>query len=151
MIGAGARVALATSLMLLLAGAGPGQPERIDQTAGGLPRPAIILFWATWCASCRGEMRRLPEIGAAAGDIPVATIALDPPATARAAIDTFGIPLRTAYADGRKPEQVLAEWGGGIVSLPLAVALDRGGQVCARKHGLLGTDEVKAWAARCSR
>jgi hypothetical protein len=35
--------------------------------------------------------------------------------------------------------------------LPLAVAIDRQGRVCARKRGLLGTDQIKQWSQSCLR
>ena len=90
----------------------------------------------------------MPELTAAAGRLPLSLLAIDSPASARAALAAMGVATPSAFADARPPADVLADWGG--TALPLAVALDRAGRVCGRKRGLLGTDQLRDWAKRCS-
>lgn len=121
----------------------PGEPP-----LGG---PAVVVLWASWCTSCKAEVARLPQLAAAAAPLPVRTLALDPPDRALALLRERGQPTANAYADDRPPRAVLDEWGGLGSALPIAVALDAQGRICGRKLGLLGTDQLRDWAARCSK
>lgn len=123
----------------------------LDGSGRTLPHPAVVMLWATWCASCAAEVRRVPVLAAAAGSLPFVTLAIDPAETAKAAIPKTGLPLARAYADGRPPAEVLADWGGRGAILPLAVAIDRHGRVCASRRGLLGTDQIRQWSRQCLR
>ncbi len=118
---------------------------------GAMPRPGIILFWASWCVPCRAELARLPALAQAARPLPVVTLALDPPDVARETLRRFGMGTHAAFADARPPALVMAEWGGEGTALPLAVAVDQHGTVCGRKRGLLGTDQIRQWIGQCSR
>lgn len=113
--------------------------------------PAVVMLWATWCASCQAELARLPQLAPAAAPLPMRTLAIDPPSAARAKLVANGRPLAGAYADGRDKAAVLSDWGGPGAVLPLAVAIDATGRICGRKAGLLGTDQLKAWARTCSK
>ena len=138
-----------TAAVLLSAGASGNEPVRVSAT-GGFPKPGILIFWASWCVPCRAELKRLPTLAALARPLPIAILALDPPDVARAALKAQGSDV-TAFADGRPPGEVLAQWGGAGSGLPLAVAIDREGHRCGLKHGLLGTDQVRDWVKLCSR
>ncbi len=130
---------------LVAASGSSAMPVALDGGGRAMPRPGVVLLWASWCVPCREELKRLPELAAAASPLPLSLLALDPPAAARAALDGVDV---ASFADDRPPAHVLADWGG--TALPLAVALDRHGRVCGRKHGLLGTDQLRAWAKPCS-
>ena len=123
-------------------------PAVRDASAAAIRGPAVVLLWASWCAPCKSELGRIEAIAAAAAPLRVVTLALDPADEAAAELDRQGVSA-IAYADARPPATVLAAWGG--TALPLAVAIDARGMVCARKQGLLGTDQLRAWAKRCSR
>ncbi|WP_375381877.1 TlpA family protein disulfide reductase [uncultured Sphingomonas sp.] len=121
----------------------PGEPP--------LAGPAVVVLWASWCAACKAELARLPQLATAAAPLPVKTLALDSPDRALALLRQRGQPTANAYADDRPPRTVLDQWGGPGTALPIAVALDAQGRICGRKLGLLGTDQLHDWAARCSK
>lgn len=116
-----------------------------------LSGPAVVILWASWCASCQAELARLPALASAAEPLPIKTLAIDPAERARALLMTRGRTIRGAYADRRPPRAVLDDWGGEGSVLPVAVALDAQGRICGRKIGLLGTNQLREWAARCSK
>lgn len=123
----------------------------VAATTPALHGPAVVVLWASWCASCQAEVARLPHLARVAAPLPIVTIAIDPVDRARALLVKRGEPTANAYADDRAPRAVLDDWGGVGSALPIAVAIDRNGQVCGRKLGLLGTDQLREWAARCSK
>lgn len=123
----------------------------IDGSLRPLPRPGIVMLWATWCASCAGEIKRVPSLARAAAPMPFVTLAIDPADKARRGLAAAGLSTDGAFADARDPAAVLGGWGGAGAMLPLAVAIDRAGNVCATKRGLLGTDQLQAWKTRCLR
>lgn len=129
-------------------GSAPTFPARLDGRSPVFSGPAVIVLWATWCASCIAELKRIPRLEQAARPLPIVTLAIDPPERARMALERAGVDIGNAFADPGDPAAVLAKWGG--TTLPLAVAVDAQGRICGRKHGLLGTDEIKKWAKSCS-
>lgn len=123
----------------------------VDGPSATIPRPAVVMLWASWCTACRAELERIPLLQQSAKPLSIVTLAIDPPEVARRALKLAGQPTANAYADGRAPASVLADWGGKGSALPLAVAIDRSGRICGTKRGLLGTDQLRHWAATCSR
>ena len=147
----GGLLVLVLVLVLVLGvAAESAQPVALDGEAT-LPRPAVIVLWASWCVPCRAELKRLAMLAQAAQPLPLVTLALDPPEVARGARAPVWLSSRAAFADARAPAIVLEEWGGKGAALPLAVALDRTGAICGRKRGPLGTDQLRDWAGRCLR
>lgn len=123
--------------------------QPVERTTPALKGPAVVVLWASWCASCKAELARLPRLAAAAAPLPIRTLAIDPPDRARALLVQRGMPTAGAYADGRDPRAVLDQWGGAGSALPIAVAIDSTGKICGRKRGLLGTDQLRQWSAAC--
>lgn len=123
--------------------------QPVEQGQAALKGPAVVVLWASWCASCKAELERLPRLTAAAAPLPVRTLAIDPPARTRALLIQRQMPTLGAFADARDPRRVLDDWGGPGAALPIAVALDSQGKICGRKLGLLGTDQLKQWATIC--
>lgn len=137
-------------VLALLATAAPiSHAEPVMPSTASLRGPAVVVLWASWCASCKAELARLPRLVPAATPLPIKTLAIDPPERARSLLADRRIPADGAYADRRPPRVVLDGWGGPGSALPVTVALNAHGEVCGRKLGLLGTDQLKEWAARC--
>ncbi len=117
----------------------------------GLPdQPHVIVVWMQGCAPCLEELRHLKEIAARTPGWGYVTLALDEPARAREALPHEAA-FATAWIASGKPADVLALLNPEKPALPLALGLDRKGEVCARRVGLLGSDVVNGWAATCSK
>ncbi len=81
---------------------------RIDGAAGALRGPAVVILWASWCVPCRAELKRMPSFRKAAAPLKIATLALEPPGSARRFAERARLDLGEAYADPRPPAEVLA-------------------------------------------
>ena len=126
-------------------------PAADIQTPDGAPatlpegRPAVVNFWATWCAPCREEMPSLAALHEAMGEevavVVVATGRNDPEAAA-AFLEEVGA---TELTDLRDPEGALGR-GVGILGLPTTLVLDAEGREVARLQGIAEWDSEEARA-----
>jgi hypothetical protein len=121
------------------------RPEVVARLDG----PAVALFWRADCGPCLLELKGLAALRAAAAPVKVYTVALDSPPVAKERLATLGVDQSLALAALDAPEAVLAAYSVGAPRLPLAVAIARTGEICARHVGLLGTDLVRSWARSC--
>lgn len=146
-LAAGAAMAAARTPALSLTSLDrPGVSATLADLKG---KARVILFWRADCAPCLVELADLGAYEAAAkGRLSV--VALQPAGAARAELDRRGIHPASAWASADDAAGVLTAFGGAPPRLPLAVALDRKGRICAVHHGLLGTDRVKRWVRQCS-
>jgi hypothetical protein len=112
-------------------------------------RPHVLLLWRSDCGPCLLELQHLRAFEDAAPPGALVLLALDPPERAQDKLQGMGVrPDRLWYALDDNA-RVLSALGGPPPRLPLTVAVDAGGRVCARRTGLLGTDIVKQWVAQC--
>jgi thiol-disulfide isomerase/thioredoxin len=138
------RAAILAAIMLVCcARASAAQPDEVQP-----PRNAIILFVAAWCAPCHGEMRALPEIAASAAPMRVFVVTTD---------DTRG----TARMMVRVPDDrrwrlspgdagaVMRRLAGTAPGLPISVAIDATGKVCAVVRKPLSADLAAGVRTRC--
>ena len=126
-------------------------PEAVVETADGEPaslpegRPAVVNFWATWCAPCREEMPSLAGLHEAMGDevavVLVATGRNDPEAAAAFLEETGAGDL----IDLRDPQGLLGR-GVGVRGLPTTLVLDAQGREVARLQGIAEWDSEEARA-----
>jgi cytochrome c biogenesis protein CcmG, thiol:disulfide interchange protein DsbE len=99
---------------------------RIDLAALRGKKPIVLDFWASWCAPCIQESKRLEEARKTYGDR-VAFIGVDTKdfsGEARAWLRKHGITYPSVH-DGSG--NVLSEWGG--LPLPKIFFVDRNGKV----------------------
>ena len=118
----GKSIAVMTIAAAILSGA-PVLSQSDDPFRG---ERAIILFGASWCAPCRAELRRLPELAKAAAPdrIEIAWIDRAPPASAAATGTNVGIVPATEAS--RRFEKI----AGSNQGLPVSAMLDGKGRVC---------------------
>lgn len=105
--------------------------------------PVVVVFWATWCTVCYGEMPKLDalqaKLGARAHIVPLS-------------IDTAGLPAVKAYYRRRNlktiqpfldDERIFASIMG-IRGVPTAFVLDRNGDMIAASEGPVAWDSPAA-------
>jgi hypothetical protein len=124
-----------------------GHQRTFAQLAG---RPTVMILFKSDCGPCRLELRNIDEIKAAAGSAHLVLMAVEDMDAARRFLLRSRLPYADLWAADTDPSEVLVKLNGAPPRLPLAVALDRTGAVCARHLGLLGTDRVRDWVRRCS-
>ena len=126
------------------------RPAALQGPDGGpatLPagRPAVVNFWATWCAPCREEMPSLAALHEAMGEeVSVAIVATgrNDPEAAAAFLDEVGA---TELVDLRDPGGELGR-GVGVLGLPTTLVLDARGREVARLEGVAEWDSEEARA-----
>jgi thiol-disulfide isomerase/thioredoxin len=131
---------------LLLAALGSGVPTEL--AAVRRHRPAVLLFWRTDCAPCLLELQHWRDLRAAAGSEPLVLVAMQPRAAVQAGLKRLGWNLPT-FVTAEEPGKVLIRFGGSPPALPLAAMLDRKGNICRVRHGLIGSRTVKQWKKAC--
>jgi hypothetical protein len=150
-----ARTAWAVMVTLAIAGSASGAPLVLKtlsgESAGGLASPGVtvVAFWRADCAPCRLEMRAARDYALAAQPGRFLFVGLQDGEALRAAADKEGAPPAMLLRAVGSPASILATYGGTPPRLPLAVAFTASGRVCARRHGLLGTDRITAWVRNC--
>lgn len=144
----GAAVALAAALASpAVAGVG-AVPLGQDAT---VPRPAVVVLWATWCAPCMRELPLALRLAPAALPLPLVTLALDPPEAASARLAALHLATDYAFAAPAPPGEILARLGGKQALLPLTIGIDANGRICGRFHGILNADALRSLSLRCRR
>jgi hypothetical protein len=109
-----------------------------------------VLVWKESCAPCLAELSRLNDIAAHAPKWRFITLALDDAVTARRALPAQARAKAEAWIALDSPSTVLRALNPDEPALPLSVAVDGGGRICARRVGLLGSDILSRWSAQCS-
>lgn len=139
-------------------GAAPAAPLQLNALSGGAPvplsslrgAPAILVFWRADCAPCRLELDNIKQLRAAAGATRLILVGLGPADPLRAAMAHMSASPGLAWRADADPASVLLAFNGPPPRLPLSIALDARGRICARRVGLLGTDQIARWAKSCA-
>lgn len=156
-----AAAALGAGVWLALTQYGVGDPkadavqilfaQRLPDPAGRMVdlgmlrgRPAVLNFWATWCAPCVDEMPELHALSKelAAGPTQFVGIGVDTAENIAAFRDRLGIgyPLVVAGMAGTELSRRFGNQSGG---LPFTVVLDARGKVRYTKLGRVDIAELK--------
>jgi hypothetical protein len=113
--------------------------------------PTAVVVWKASCAPCLEDLANLREIAARAPGWRIVTLALDDAKTARQAMPPQARGLGSRWHTVEPPAQVLAALNPSQPALPLTIAVDTSGEICARRVGLLGSDVLVAWRTQCSK
>ncbi len=120
---------------------------------GGRPTaerfPVVLMFWRADCAPCRLELGDLEAMRRAAAPVRLQLVGLQPAAELRVGLRAANLADDASDVAVQDAAGVLTSWGGAPPRLPLAVAVDAEGAVCARHTGLIGRDRLAAWAKAC--
>jgi thiol-disulfide isomerase/thioredoxin len=118
-----------------------GRGERVS-VADLRGNPAVINFWATWCAPCREEIPVLQAAHAEHGQNGVAFLAVtdELPTTVRPFMEQIAMTLPVWYDPGGRAGQRYA-----IQSIPTTFFLDADGRLVARHTGALTRRQLEAY------
>lgn len=122
---------------------------------GAAPAPAgppesILLFVASWCAPCHGELARLTEIARGAQPYRVLVVPFDDSRATRAMLERVP-PAQRWQPDRGTQRRLAAEVAQRSAGLPFSLALDRDAHICAARAEALDAASAAAMVALCRR
>ncbi|MDJ0278375.1 hypothetical protein QLH51_16380 [Sphingomonas sp. 2R-10] len=113
-----------------------------------LPPRAILLFVASWCAPCHGEIAQLPRLSEAARPYKVTVVPIDRGRATAAML--ANVPAAQRWVpDAAQMAAIRAELLGGTAGLPFSVAIGVDGRVCGEHRGVLSPGKVEAMRRGC--
>lgn len=126
---------------LLLAGAAPADPVRY-------PARAILLFVASWCAPCHGELRQLSAITGGAGPYRVLVVPIDRGRATDAMLR--GVAAEQVWRpDTARMADLRAELLAKTAGLPFSVAIGGDGRPCALHRGGMTAASARQMVEAC--
>lgn len=125
----------------LLTGAAPAEPVRY-------PARSVLLFVASWCAPCHGELRQLPAIAAGAGAYRVLVVPIDRGRATDAMLR--GVPAEQLWRpDAARMAEVRTELLAKTAGLPFSVAIGADGRPCALHRGGMTAVSARGMRTEC--
>jgi len=130
-------------LFLREAQAQSAEPARV-------PQETILLFVASWCAPCHGELALLPEIGRGAKPYRILIVPFDDSRATRAML--AAVPAAQRWQPERATlRRLTAEVERRSAGLPFSLATDRDGHICAAHAETLDAGKAAAMVTACRR
>lgn len=113
------------------------------------PPRAILLFVASWCAPCHGEIAALPRLSEAAGPWRVLVVPVDRSRATAAMM--AGVPVAQRWTpDAARMAAMREDLFGDTAGLPFSVAIGGDGRPCGAHRGVLSLARVAALRAGCA-
>jgi thiol-disulfide isomerase/thioredoxin len=129
------------SLASLSGGGAVGTPT----TGGGGGRPAVLVFFASWCGPCHAEMPALGRVyrgQAPSNRVPVIGVdGMDPVRSALAFVHSSGVTFPVA----KDPDYKVTEGLYGFDGDPDAVFVNADGTIVRIVHGPITATQLRAW------
>ena len=126
---------------VLLTGAAPAEPVRY-------PARTILLFVASWCAPCHGELRQLPAIAGGAGPYRVLVVPIDRGRATDAMLRA--VPVEQVWRpDAARMAEVRGELLAKTAGLPFSVAIGGDGRPCALHRGGMTAERARGMRTEC--
>lgn len=126
---------------LLLTGAASAEPVRY-------PARTILLFVASWCAPCHGELRQLPAIAGGAGPYRVLVVPIDRGRATDAMLRA--VPVEQVWRpDAARMAEVRTELLAKTAGLPFSVAIGGDGRPCALHRGGMTAVRARGMRTEC--
>lgn len=115
-----------------------GQPV----TPATMPKPAVVVFWASWCTVCKAEFPRLHRVAEETG-VPFYVISREPRDTREVVLEYMKAYLRfipLLASDRDRPHEVAARFK--VLGQPWTFVVDREGKVVALFAGRAGREAL---------
>lgn len=124
----------------------------VPADGGGNGRPAVVLFFASWCTPCQAEIPALAAIRRhqVASHSKLAKVALvgvdgnDPTASAVAFLHESGV----TFPVGADRTYAVTSGTFGFTALPESIMVDANGTIAAIHYGALSTGDLVRWQQR---
>ncbi|WP_294324165.1 hypothetical protein [uncultured Sphingomonas sp.] len=117
-------------------------------TPPAYPPRTILLFVASWCAPCHGEIAGLPRLREAAGSWRVLVVPIDRGRATAAMM--AGVPSAGRWVpDAVQLAAIREDLFGETAGLPFSVAIGGDGRPCGSHRGVLSAARVAALRAGC--
>ncbi|MBL8771428.1 MAG: TlpA family protein disulfide reductase [Phenylobacterium sp.] len=122
-----------------------GEPSNLGRLLGP-PRPAVVSFWATWCAPCALEGRRLARLRLLYPEAALAMVGLNLDARPDPIrLDAFRRKAEMNYTQGLDARAVYAAFTQqAVVSLPKTYVFDAEGKAVAAFGRFFGERTLRA-------
>lgn len=112
------------------------------------PPSSILLFWASWCAPCRAEVADLVAIERAAAPMRVLVVPVERSRASRQLLRD--LPERNLFLPPEGGLALMQQLTNRAASLPVAVAIDAQGHVCAVQYHGVNRADAENMARRCN-
>lgn len=131
---------------------GGGSPVTVPGNGGGNGKPAVLLFFASWCTPCTKEIPALAHAYRAEqaahsrlASVPILGVDGNDPTTSALA---FVRKAQVTFPVGVDPDYSITEGKFGFTGLPEAVFVRKDGTIAAIHYGALSPAALRTWQHR---